>query len=56
MYKRRFALTIGVADFTIFLPFTQQEYFAPRFRCNAEHARDMSLLHDQNQVRSIYRL
>lgn len=51
VYKSRFALMEGIADFTIVLPFTEQQHLASRFGGHAEHTTDMPLLHHQNQVR-----
>ena len=51
MHKSGFALTVGVADFAVVLPFAQQEDLSSRFRRDLENTVYVGLLHHQDQIR-----
>ncbi len=45
-------MTVGVSDFAVVLPSTQQENFTPCFGCDFENTVDMPVFHHQDEVRS----
>ena len=50
MFECGLGLAVGIRDFRIVQPFTQQEGFAMYFGCDLTNVLDMALFHHKDQV------
>ncbi|MNR60781.1 hypothetical protein D3C85_1823510 [compost metagenome] len=50
MNECRLASFIRVVDFTVVLPLAKEQNLTPSFRSDPQHAINMALFHDKNEI------